>query len=62
MHLEVIRALAMVDNAASNHLLQKLGFRRVETLPSLRACGGVLCDFHRYERRSCRTWSNCESM
>jgi ribosomal-protein-alanine N-acetyltransferase len=49
MQLQVIRALVMVDNAASNRLLEKLGFQRTATLPSLRACGGVLRDFYSYE-------------
>lgn len=49
MQLEVIRALVMVDNAASIRLLEKLDFRRTATLPSLRMCGGVSRDFYGYE-------------
>lgn len=49
MDLQVIRALAMVENAPSNRLLTKLGFRRTATLPALRKCGGVLRDFFSYE-------------
>jgi ribosomal-protein-alanine N-acetyltransferase len=50
MQLRVIRALVMVDNTASNRLLEKLGFQRTKTLPSLRVCGGVSRDFYSYER------------
>jgi hypothetical protein len=31
--------------------LERAAFVRTETLPALRAVGGVLRDFHRYERR-----------
>lgn len=49
MQLQVIRALVMIDNTASNRLLEKLGFQRTATLPSLRTCGGVSRDFYSYE-------------
>jgi ribosomal-protein-alanine N-acetyltransferase len=52
MQLQVIHALVMVDNTASNRLLAKLGFQRTATLPSFRSCGGVSRDFYRYERRA----------
>lgn len=52
MQLRTIRALVNVENAASNRLLEKLGFTRTGTLPRLRTCGGVLRDFYSYERRS----------
>lgn len=51
MRLNVISALVMVDNAASIRLLEKLGFERSAVLPQYRPCGGVVCDFARYERR-----------
>lgn len=51
MGLTVISALVMVDNAASIRLLEKLGFKRTAVLPQHRRCGGVVCDFARYERR-----------
>ncbi len=50
MHLKVIHALVMVENAASIRLLEKLGFARTATATALRKCGGVWRDFHRYER------------
>jgi ribosomal-protein-alanine N-acetyltransferase len=50
MRLRMVRALVMVENAASNRLLEKLGFKRMGTLPSLRRCGGVWRDFFTYER------------
>lgn len=52
MQLQVIRALVMVDNTASNRLLEKLGFQRTATLPLFRTCGGVSRDFYSYERGS----------
>ncbi len=48
MQLEEIRALVMVDNTASNRLLEKLGFQRTATLPLFRMCGGVSRDFYGY--------------
>ena len=48
MGLVEIGALVMVDNQASVRLLEKLGFRRCETLPAFRRCGGGMRDFCRY--------------
>jgi ribosomal-protein-alanine N-acetyltransferase len=59
MQLEVIRALVMVDNTASNRLLERLGFRRVETRASFRTCGGVLRDFYGYECFNCSRSQRC---
>jgi RimJ/RimL family protein N-acetyltransferase len=41
----------MVDNLASQKVLERAGFERTATLPAFRACGGALRDFFRYERR-----------
>lgn len=54
MQLQRIRALVMVDNTASNRLLEKLGFQRIATLPSFRICGGVWRDFCSYEKSPSR--------
>jgi [ribosomal protein S5]-alanine N-acetyltransferase len=51
MQLRIVKALVMVENAASLRLLEKRGFERTGILPAFRSCGGVVRDFYSYERR-----------
>jgi ribosomal-protein-alanine N-acetyltransferase len=52
LQLERVDAVVMVDNVASQRLLERAGFLRTATLPAFRACGGLVRDFFRYERRA----------